>query len=168
MGLPRFIRAPGVPYRELITHARYSERQDAGASASFYYYSNPTSTTVSTIITRPFTVTKPGWVFIVALCFVSDYTNKTPAQYWVYLYRDNNLLDSYTWSQTTTGQHNTRRVVLYGWEYLTPGDYTAYIKGKSNYGSNYLKLLSAFYPGGGSFPGIWFPYLISVNYVGTR
>jgi len=164
MGLPRFTRALGKPVRELIVHARYDEDTGSGESASVYFNYCIASNTPKNAAWRPFTIDKPGWVFIVALILASDYTNTTPAQYWVELYRDNTLLDSYTWEQTSTGQHGTRRIVLYGWEYLTPGDYTAYIKGKSNSDVNYVKMLTLI-EGGNSFPGNYFPYLISVSQI---
>jgi len=167
MGFPKFSKV-GVPYRELITHDRYSEYSGGGGSASIYWYFLTTNNTEQNVAWRPFTVSKPGWIFIVACCYAGDYTNATPAQYWVRLYRDTTLLDQYTWTQTGTGEHGTYRIILYGWEYLKPGNYTAYIKAVSNSGNNWVKVLSEIYPGASPFPGLWFPYLISVNYLTAK
>lgn len=164
MGLPRFIRAPGKPYRELITDARYSDSYNTTIDDIYYELQSASGTTPVTVASRPFTISKPGWVLIVATTSYIIYAGTSATSYYyIDLYRDGKLLDTHVYMTTQTGWLPIMKAVLYGWEYLTPGDYTVYIKAWTDNSVNKIHVLTGAYRSG-YFPKCY-PYLISVNQI---
>jgi len=140
---------------------RYDESQALNESATITQYFTWIRYTESVIASRPFTVEKSGWVFYIAVCWLATKDDAPPCTHYIRLYRDDKKLDEYSFTVTEKTDTPVRRVALYGLEYLTPGNYTVYLKGVNSSDPNYLAVATRI-DGSETLYGTFYPYYIGI------